>query len=844
MPVDRLARAAWAVILKFDLRVLYEKIVSVEIGPWAPDPDQAALLALRLISACEGVGAARELDHRCPRGVLNAWLCGGVGTNHTCLALFGVRILGFLEGLLATNSLGCRPAGLTDLEIVTADGRLIRANAGAASFRSSCTFLLSQVDNRPSDGPTGQAARDRSNVRAHWARREGWRPARTPQPTRASSPPLRRFGDFLGQGVRLVGHQGRYWTAHPTWRRWGLPRRQFTTSPWSDQPRGVVVSRPVDTADPAPESAHPAVDPLGWALIFRRVVARELPTPDTPIWPPPADWSARRDAVRALNGALLDPEVRTWLHEVYAWSLQVALDPEVFWGWLAAPLDRAPRTLAAQQHEAEQTWLERGVLKGAWPWDPSSEALIDRLMNGMCPAEPCALGLDRGRLCWPFSWTADGDDAVQDGVYAGTLPDLRVWAHALPLATAGGPRYAGTPVLEAIEVRWPGEVGFTRYARPPVEDPSLAALDAWSHAKRLVRQAILVAGQIDWHVARCHFFAEQRCIAVCAALGGPSVGADTGIERHDLFDHLWPFLRAADEINAFGEEALFREKGLLAQASPLSMAGVLSRLRDHMGAWDAEGFAPRRPLCEADRFGRAGQIAWAGCLSWAQEVLLQVDSAEGGAAPSSAVPSSAAPSLHDNDPWARLDAAMREVAVAARQGGRSGALPPGCVWLSQADAPLDPRRGAPCPAGAVRLAWAPPTTAAARARFLAHAVWCATFLHSWIGGEQLPDAGHVGLAAFGYRWQQMPSAADAADPGAAWEARGPLVAHAGLQLALAEMLGATRWGDLGDAEHEALDNEKLPPALLRLLAHLRAAEDAAPPVDNFRVDQIRGRINV
>ena len=26
-------------------------------------------------------------------------------------------------------------------------------------------------------------------------------------------------------GVRVVGHQGRYWTAHPTWRRWGLPRR-------------------------------------------------------------------------------------------------------------------------------------------------------------------------------------------------------------------------------------------------------------------------------------------------------------------------------------------------------------------------------------------------------------------------------------------------------------------------------------------------------------------------------------------------------------------------------------------------------------------------------------------
>jgi hypothetical protein len=546
--------------------------------------------------------------------------------------------------------------------------------------------------------------------------------------------------------------------------------------------------------------------------------------------------------VRALNYRLLDPSERTWLHEVQAWADQVDLDPAVFWGWLPEPLGSAPRTLAAQQREAEQTWTERGLLR-AWPWDPSSEALIDRLMNGMCPAEPCALGLDAARLCWPFSWSADGDDAVQDGDYAGTLPDLRVWARATPRGLGDGPRFEGPPVLEAIEVRWPGEGAFCRYARPAHEDPSLAALDAWSHAKRLVRQAILLAGQIDWHVARCHFFAEQRCLAVCAALGGPEVGADTEIPRHRLFDALWPFLRSADEINAFGEEALFREKGLLAQASPLSMAAILSRLRDHMGAWDAHGFAPRRPICPSDRFGHAGQIAWAGCLAWAEGVLQKGDASDEATGRDGVDPREP-PTLHDRDPWRRLDAAMREVAVAARPGGRSGALPPGCLWLSTADAPLDPAAGAPCPAGAVRLAWVPPDSTAARARMLAHAVWSATFLHSWIGGEQLRDAGHVGLAAFGYRWSAMPSAQAAADPGTAWELGGPLVAHAGLQLALAEMLGATRWGDLGDAAHEALDDEQPTKAVGDLLAHLRVAAAAAAPVPGFFVDQIRGRINV
>ncbi len=642
-----------------------------------------------------------------------------------------------------------------------------------------------------------------------------------------------------GHGVRITGQQGRYWTPHPTWRRWGLPRRQFTSSAWTDRPRGVVVSRPVDTNDPAPESQRRAADPLGWALAFRHAVAR-LPTQ----WPPTKDLQQRRDEVRRLNYSLLDPAVRTWLHEVQAWSAKVKLDPQLFWGWLPEPLGMAPRSLAAQQREAEQTWAERGLLGKDWPWDPSSEALIERLMNGMCPAEPCALGLDAARLCWPFTWSADGDDDVQDGDYTGTLPDLRVWARATPRGVGAGPRYEGTPVLEAIEVRWPGEAAFDRYTRPAQEDPSLAALDPWSHAKRLVRQAILLAGQIDWHVARCHFFAEQRCLAVCAALGGPAVGADTARPKDPLFDALWPFLRSADEINAFGEEALFRERGLLAQASPLSMAAILSRLRDHMGAWDAHGFAPRRPLCASDRFGHAGQIAWAGCLAWAEAVLAQ-RAADDAAPDGDAVePPDAPPTLHDADPWRRLDAAMREVAVAARPGGRSGALPPGCLWLSTADAPLDPAAGVPCPAGAVRLAWVPPASTAARARLLAHAVWSATFLHSWIGGEQLRDAGHVGLAAFGYRWSRMPSDEDMADPGAAWEARGPHVAHAGLQLALAEMLGATRWGDLGDAAREALSDEQPAQAVGELLAHLREAAAAAAPVPGFFVEQIRGRINV
>lgn len=136
VPPDHLARAIWAVVEKVDLRELYEKIGSVEGGPGAPATDPAVLLALWLFATCEGVGSARELDRRCHRDAPYMWLCGGLTTNHTSLALFRARNPDFLDGLLATSVATLATAGFVNLETIAVDGRRIRANASAASFRS------------------------------------------------------------------------------------------------------------------------------------------------------------------------------------------------------------------------------------------------------------------------------------------------------------------------------------------------------------------------------------------------------------------------------------------------------------------------------------------------------------------------------------------------------------------------------------------------------------------------------------------------------------------------------------------------------------------------------------
>jgi hypothetical protein len=94
------------------------------------------LLALQLFATCAAVGSARERDRRCHRDAPYMWLCGGLTTNHTSLAVFRARNPDFLDSLLATSVATLATAGFVNLETIAVDGRRIRANASAASFRS------------------------------------------------------------------------------------------------------------------------------------------------------------------------------------------------------------------------------------------------------------------------------------------------------------------------------------------------------------------------------------------------------------------------------------------------------------------------------------------------------------------------------------------------------------------------------------------------------------------------------------------------------------------------------------------------------------------------------------
>ncbi len=140
IPEDHPVRIVWAYVEKLDLSPLLGKIKAVEGRAGSPPADPRILLALWLYATLRGIGSARELDRRCIEDLPFRWLCGEVSMNYHTLADFRVRHVEFLDGLLTNGIAGLLSEGLVRMERVAQDGVKVRANAGAASFRSRGTL--------------------------------------------------------------------------------------------------------------------------------------------------------------------------------------------------------------------------------------------------------------------------------------------------------------------------------------------------------------------------------------------------------------------------------------------------------------------------------------------------------------------------------------------------------------------------------------------------------------------------------------------------------------------------------------------------------------------------------
>jgi transposase len=136
IPPDHRARALAAFVEQLDLSVFYDAVKSRGSDPGRPATDPAMLITLWLFATSEGVGSGRQLERLCDRDDAYRWICGGVQVNYHTLTDFRVQHGKALDELM-TQTLGVlMHGGLLKLRRISQDGVRVRANAGAASFRS------------------------------------------------------------------------------------------------------------------------------------------------------------------------------------------------------------------------------------------------------------------------------------------------------------------------------------------------------------------------------------------------------------------------------------------------------------------------------------------------------------------------------------------------------------------------------------------------------------------------------------------------------------------------------------------------------------------------------------
>ena len=134
---DHPARVIWAYVEGLSLGELEDRIKSREGRPGHPAISPRLLLGLWLYATSNGIGSARALDRLCREHDAYRWLCGGVSVNYHTLAEFRSGCADLLDRMLVEHLAALSKAGLVDLDGLAQDGLRVRANAGAASFRSA-----------------------------------------------------------------------------------------------------------------------------------------------------------------------------------------------------------------------------------------------------------------------------------------------------------------------------------------------------------------------------------------------------------------------------------------------------------------------------------------------------------------------------------------------------------------------------------------------------------------------------------------------------------------------------------------------------------------------------------
>lgn len=133
---DDRVRNVWDFVERLDLSPFHRLINAVEGEAGRPAIDPKILLALWIQATLDGIGSARELARLCETDLRYQWICGGVVPGYHRLSDFRSNSEEPLDSILTETVTVLTHKGLVNLQRVAQDGMRVRANAGAASFRT------------------------------------------------------------------------------------------------------------------------------------------------------------------------------------------------------------------------------------------------------------------------------------------------------------------------------------------------------------------------------------------------------------------------------------------------------------------------------------------------------------------------------------------------------------------------------------------------------------------------------------------------------------------------------------------------------------------------------------
>lgn len=400
----------------------------------------------------------------------------------------------------------------------------------------------------------------------------------------------------------------------------------------------------------------------------------------------------------------------------------------------------------------------------------TDEWLVDRILNGFHPAY--FRGKKGGPYRIEFNWNAYDFAKISAKAWDKLSHEANKDRYELPNLVAAFEEHLGSLRPTEIRVQYRKRSDY----QGPIKNASQLEAEIaytpnsaqWSYARRLLRCQLALSGEMDHHLARGHLLTEQYLAALRTQISS----------SHPLYDILHRYLSASDGINAYGDVLIMGDTGALANLCALSDASIVRRLVEQVGGLDWKDWKPREPVVASHRYAKAALLYW-------EKLRPVVRSLVHGAW------------IKIEDRWAEVERFSNTLVKRSPQYKPYLGVPLK-EWRDTNEFIKDGR-----PGGTPAMSPLPPRAAGVDARrdalvqLCTHAIFHATFFHTWTNDRQFEDLGDPRFASFGLMSAEPIPVNPTPLALHEWHLRSdPLVRDAGFQMVTSRILTHMDYGHM------------------------------------------------